>query len=152
MTEWLLNNLQTIIGVAELLGFAAIGGLIIFGVFGSKLGDRRAESDRVADGLIERLQKTVDQNAVDMTAMGKRMDDQQKEIHLLQGQNEAYLKLISLRDPKIAAIFDEAPEIYTIARETHALAQAQVDALKRLTDTMEEFINRLPPLTPIMHP
>jgi len=152
MIAWALQNGAEILAVLEFFGLVLLGVFAFTGVFDTKLSDRRNESDKVADGLIDRLQKTVDQNAKDMLAMSARIDDQQKEIHVLQGKNEAYLQIITLRDPVVKKVFDEAPEIYQIARETHGYAKAQADSLKKLTDTMEEFLNRMPAVMPTMTP
>lgn len=146
MLSWILSNGITLLGFG---GYAVVGALVILGYFRQDDGRLKA-SEELASNLINRLQQTVEQNSKDMTAMSKRMDDQQKEIHLLQGKNEAYLQIITLRDPDVAKVFDEAPEIYKIARETHEYAKAQADALKKLTDTMEEFLNRMPAVMPVM--
>lgn len=128
-----------------------IGGIFAFtGVFSTKQSDRRNESDKVADGLIERLTKTVNQNVDDMKAMTIRIDDQQKEIHILQGKNEAYLQIINLRDPGVAKVFEAAPEIQQIIRDIKQLALDQSEALTNLTNAIETFINNLPPLTATM--
>ena len=150
MITWIFDNSQNIISVGEFV-IIVIGGIFFaLGTFGGKVTDRRNDSDKVADGLITRLQQTVDQNATDMTAMSARIDDQQKEIHILQGQNEAYFKIITLTNPEAAKVFDEAPEIYKIVRDTHAAVVAQAQALTSLTKAIETFINSLPPLMPVM--
>jgi hypothetical protein len=150
MISWFLNNSQSIVAVLELAGLAVMGFFVFTGFFGSKTNDRRSESDKVADGLIGRLQLTVDQNAKDMAAMVVRIDAQQKEIHQLQGQNDAYLKIITLREPAVAKVFDDAPAIFAIARENNQYSKANNEAIKNLTNTIEMFINRLPPLMPSM--
>lgn len=152
MIGWFLGNLQAVIGALELCGFALIGIFAFTGLWSGKDNDRRTESDKVADGLIGRLQKTVDQNATDMSAMNVRIDSQQREIHILQGQNDAYLKIITLRDPAVKKIFDDAPEIHQLIRDTNNVAHSQLEATKNLTVAMEQFINRLPPLMPVMTP
>lgn len=148
MIDWVTQHLEGIIAFGELAGFIVMGLFAFTGIFSTKQSERRGESDRVADTLIERLQKTVDKNADDMTAMSARIDDQQKEIHQLQGKNEAYLQIITLRDPNVAKVFEEAPVIHGIIRENNVLAKGQLEALKQLTETIEKFINSLPPLMP----
>ncbi len=146
MLQFFQQNLNPV----EIASTVVAGIFVILGLFGMGTRQRRQENDGLADSLISRLQKTVDQNAKDMQAMSARIDDQQKEIHVLQGKNEAYLQIITLRDPATAKVFDEAPEIYKIARETHEFAKQQVEALKALTNTMEKFINNLPSVMPTM--
>ena len=152
MLTWVLGNGQNIVAVLEILGFAVIGGFVFLGWFGGLDNTRRTESDSLADGLIKRQQQTIEQMGEDIKKLQADRDTQQKEIHVLQGQNEAYLKIITLRDPQTAKVFEEAPEIYQIARDTKVLAEKQLDAISGLTKAMEEFINRLPPLMPVMQP
>ncbi len=156
MLHWFITN---IVGILEILALALIGAFAAFGYWGGKDSTRQEKSDQIADGLIDRLQKTVDQNTKDMAAQTVRIDNQQKEIHQLQGQNDAYLKIITLRDPATLKVFEEAPEIYLIARETNEFAREikemvakQAQATTSLTAAMEDFINRLPPLTAAMTP
>lgn len=150
MLTWISQHIEAIVAFGELAGFAFMGLFAFTGIFSSKQSERRTESDDLADGLINRLKQTVDQQTIDMQTMSKRIDDQQKEIHTLQGKNEAYLQIITLRDPEVAKVFAEAPGIHVIIRDTNKLAKDNLEALKNLTETMEKFINNLPPLMPSM--
>lgn len=142
MINWLAQNGLAALGFG---GYVIIGGLALLGYF-RKDDSRQAQSNQVADGLIDRLQKTVDQNGKDMTAMSARIDDQQKEIHQLQGSNDAYLKIITLRDPATAKVFEEAPAIYAIVRETNGDVKAAASSLDELTQTLSRFIDALQPV------
>lgn len=146
MFSFLFDNPQKIVAGAEILGFAILGILAFSGIFSTKNKDRRNESDKLADGLINRLKETLDQQAKDMTKMSERIDTQQKEIHHLQGQNEAYLTILSLRDPATAKVFEEAPEIFTVARETNEMVHTNNEVVKELTKSLTEFINTFQPL------
>lgn len=139
-----LQNLNPIEVTAAIIG----GVFVVLGMLGMGAKQRREESEGLADGLIKRLQLTVDQNAKDMTAMSSRIDEQQKEIHQLQGKNEAYLQIISLRDPAIAEVFKAAPDVFIVARETNNLVKAQAAALQSLTKAVEDFIHRLTEAVP----
>lgn len=150
MITWVYQNIQSIVAGGEFIIIAVGGFFFVMGGFGGKLNDRRKESDQVADGLIVRLQKTVDQNAIDMGAMNRRIDDQQKEIHLLQGKNQGYLEVLSLRRPDIDDIFKDAPLVHQIIRDTNKQVGEQAKALTDLTKAIETFINNLPPLTATM--
>lgn len=146
MISWLFSNVQNLVAVLEMLGFAVLGVLVFMGFFGSKNNDRRAESDTLADGLINRLKQTVEQQTADIASMTTRMDDQQKEIHVLQGKNEAYLQILTLRDPAATKVFEAAPEIHRIIRETAVATKHNGDAMQDLTKTLSRFIDTLQPL------
>ena len=147
MLSWVLQNGPVILAFG---GYFIAGILVFLGYLGMGSSDRRKESEELADSLINRLQQTVEQLTTDIKKLQTDRDAQQKELHVLQGQNEAYLKIITLRDPATAKVFEEAPEIFQLARDTYDLAKSQANSLKKLTDTMEEFLNRMPPVMPVM--
>lgn len=143
MNIFTIQNLPTIMALA---GWGIAGSFVLIGMFGISARSRRKESDELADGLIGRLQTTVNQNATDMKVMGERIDAQQKEIHQLQGKNDAYLQIITLRDPQTAKVFAEAPKIFAVAENTNTLTKANNVAIAELTNKISDFIEALRPV------
>jgi hypothetical protein len=153
MIEWLINNGVVALGFG---GYAVTGlfvVLVMLGYFKDKDDSRRDESDGLADTLINRLKQTVEQQQRDITAgqeaqktMTERFESQQKEIHLLQGQNETYVKILALRDKNTEQVFNEAPSIFAIAKETNARVRQHGEAIESLTKTLENFITTLRPM------
>lgn len=137
------QNLPTIMALA---GWGVAGSFVLLGMFGMSARMRRKESDELADGLINRLQQTVDANAKEITVMTTRIDLQQKEIHQLQGKNQAYLEIISLRDPNTAKVFEMAPEVFATARDTNTVAKKNNESIEELTRTLAHFIDTLQPI------
>lgn len=138
--------MQAIIQFLELAGLAIMGFFVITGIFGNKNKDRIKEKDDLADSLITRLQQTVDQQSKDMESMKCMLNDQQKQISILQGQNEAYQKLITLRDPATEKVFKEAPDIFHLAREGSQIQKATLQSVEQLSEKIIELIVELRPL------
>lgn len=152
-----LQNASGIIAIIEILGFVVMGLFVFTGIFGSKNNERRTEADRIASELIERLKEKVEQLEQDMTEhtqqrdielkdMTERLEAHQKEIHQLQGSNDAYLKILTLRDPAAQKVFSEAPAIFEIAKENNQLSRNNGESIIKLTNTLNQFIENLRPI------
>ena len=135
--DW-ISNAQNFASVLGFLGYAGFGGMVLLGYF-KKDNNRSQESDEIADTLIGRLKEMIEQQKKDLGEMTVRLDTQQKEIHQLQGQNEAYLKILALRDPATERVFKEAPEVFQMVRENR-------ETLTHLAETMASFIEAINPI------
>lgn len=154
------STTTTIGAVANLVGIFGylVGGFFVFFYFWNKTDSaRRKENDRIAAELIRNLEKKVEQMEADMAAhtlardeeiseLTEKLTAQQREIHLLQGQNEAYLKILTLRDPTAQKVFEEAPEVFKIAKENNKISTGNSLAIEGLTKTIARFIDTLQPV------
>lgn len=154
MLNWILQNGLTVLGFG---GYALVGLLAILGYFKKGSDDRRSEETKLADGLITRLQQTVDQNAKDMLKMQADMEkhtkDRDEQIRKLsddlkhmQGRNSVLEDLFKGRDPAMQAFLKDAPSLIGIARENNGLAKEMAQGLGSLESTLAKFVDTLQPI------
>lgn len=151
MLNWILSNAQGLVAIIEVLGFAGLGVLVLTGSFSGEAKRMQGESDRVAQDLISNYRITIEEQEKKISGLLVKEVEQGKQIAHLEGQLKVLADMVALRDPQTASVFSEAPEIFKLARENNQYSKANNAAIERLTNTIEEFINRLPPLMPAMH-
>lgn len=146
-----MSNLFTSIGavgVLAIVGWGVTGFLVVTGIFGSKYTDRRKESDRLADDLINRLKETVEQQSKDIAELKTQMSTQRAELDHVKGRNSVLEDLFKGRDPGMQQFLKDAPMLMEIAHANNALAKENSEAVSHLTDTLSTFFERLEPMLP----
>ena len=146
-----MSNLFTSIGAVGILaivGWGVTGFLVVTGIFGSKYTDRRKESDRLADDLINRLKETVEQQSKDIAELKTQMSTQRAELDHVKGRNSVLEDLFKGRDPGMQQFLKDAPMLMEIAHANNALAKENSEAVSHLTDTLSTFFERLEPMLP----
>jgi uncharacterized protein YPO0396 len=149
---------MTVTTLVTLGGWLAAGGLAVFGLFNMTARQRRKESDDLADGLIKRLQQTVDQQAADLKRMQDEMtkhtqmrDSEIKElsgkVSHLQGRNSVLEDILKGRDPLQSEFFKASPKLFEIATENNRLAKETSEAISELVDAIEKILPHLPVIT-----
>lgn len=154
MMDWITHYGMQALGIG---GYFVVGLFVFLGYFKRSTDDRRSEADKLADGLITRLQQTVDQQAKDMTALQEQMNkhtvqrdaeikDLRGKVDHLTGRNGVLEDLFKGRDPAMQTFLKEAPTLITIARENNGLAKEMADGLGSLENTLMKFVDTLQPL------
>lgn len=143
-----MTNLLSSIGLIGLLavvGWTIAGFFVVMGIFGSKNSERRRESDVLADGLIQRLKETVEQQSKDIAELQTQMVNQQAELNHVKGRNAVLEDLFKGRDPSMQQFLSDAPTLMEIARENNGLAKEMGNGLSKLEGTLARFIDTLQP-------
>lgn len=145
MTDWILQH-----GI-EILGFGGyiIGGIFAFySLFDSRSTALRRANDETADQLIKNLQTSLDEEVKKREKVEIDTQTLRDEFNHLKGRNSMLEELFKGRNPQMDEVFKQAPEIFAIARDNNTVSKANGAAIAKLTETIENFIKALPPLTP----
>lgn len=135
-------------------GWAVAGVFIIIGFFGQSSKLRREEADKLADGLIQRLNQTVEQQTKDIAKMQADMEAHTKsrdeeirklsdDLKHMQGRNAVLEELFKGRDPQMQAFLKDAPMLMEIAQSNNQLAKATNESVGSLADAVRELVERI---------
>ena len=141
-----MTDLFTSSGIVGLLAVAGwiIAGIFVFvGIFGKGYGERRRESDELADGLIKRLKETVDQQSRDIELLKTQMIEQKSQLDHFKGRNAVLEELFKGRDPQMQAFLKDAPTLMEIAQSNNQLAKATNESVGSLADAVRELVERI---------
>lgn len=128
--------------IFTILGWGVAGVFVFMGFFGQNSKQRKEESDKLADGLIQRLKETVDQQGKDNLALSAKLDQTTKELHIMQGRNSVLEGLFNGSENSIMAFLKQAPELLQVAQQNHELAQSTNAAIGRLAEAMTSLVER----------
>lgn len=152
MIGWFFNNAQTLMAIVEFF-VIAVGGFFIFtGVIGGKSKEIHQESDGVQQTLINNYRTLIEDQNKKIQDLTTNEILAGREISHLQGQVKTLTEILQGKDPKMQVFLTAAPHLVEIAEENNKLAKETAQSMKMLVDTMERFINNLPPMTPTITP
>lgn len=146
---------ETLALTLEIIGFGGYivgGAFAVYGIFDMRARTLRTANEETARNLIANLQATVTQQEKVAAKQEKDLGNLRDQLNHMSGRNSVLEDILKGRDPAMAAVFKEAPAIFEIARQNHAMSKSTNEAIVKLTTTLEEFLNRLPPLTAVIKP
>lgn len=130
-------------------GYVIAGMLMILGMFGMQVRQRRDDGEKLTQNLISNYRLTVEQQEQKIKDLNEKEVAQGKEIAHLQGQVKVLTDILQGRDPEQMAVFRDLPQAIVVAKDSNAQSHKNGAAIERLTETFEKFINTLQPI--LMH-
>lgn len=140
--------------ILTISGWAVAGIFVIIGFFGQGNKTRKEESDKLADGLINRLQQTVEQQTKDIFKMQQDMVENTKnrdeeirklsdDLKHMQGRNAVLEDLFKGRDPAMQVFLKDAPHLFEITEQNNNFAKVTHDAITELAKAMKDLVERI---------
>lgn len=150
-------NTEILLGAVALSGYVVAGVFAFRGQWDAASKQKREEADKLADGLITRLQQTVEQQSKDLETMKGEMDRHTKErnaevqqlrddLKHLQGRNSVLEDLFKGRDPAMQSFFKDAPKLFDMAETNHGLINETNAEIKNLAQTLAKFVDAIQPV------
>ncbi|MDE2022414.1 MAG: hypothetical protein KGI71_05900 [Patescibacteria group bacterium] len=136
-------SFQNIGWILTISGWAVAGFFVFLGFFGGGSKARREEAEKLADGLIQRLNQTVDQQGKDIEMLKTQLIDHKSQIDHFKGRNAVLEELFKGRDPQMQAFLKDAPHLMEIAQSNNELANSTNKAVGSLADAVRELVERI---------
>ena len=128
-------------------GYIIAGVLVVLGMFGVQVRQRRGENDTVASNLITNLQTSLDLTEKNLKETNVKLDETTKQLHLMQGRNTVLEQLFNGSEGSIISFLKQTPELQRIAEENNALAKATSQEVRALTASIDRLVSVLTPKT-----
>jgi len=138
-------NVLTLTNIVMFGGYIIAGVLVVLGMFGMQVRQRRGESDTVASTLINNLQASLKLTEDNLKTTMGRLDTTTKELHQMQGRNTVLEQLFNGSEGSILSFLKQAPELMRVAKENHEISQTNAAELKQLTTSINLLVTALTP-------
>lgn len=126
-------------------GYIVAGILVVLGIFGVQVRQRRAEDDDVSTKLITNLQASLTLTEKNLKETNVKLDETTKQLHLMQGRNTVLEELFNGSENSILSFLKQAPELVLFAKENHTLSQKNAEDISALTSSIQDLVKALTP-------
>lgn len=123
-----------------------VGALALFGIGNTTWRGKKKDDSEVAQQLIDNLKLSLDQEKTKTANLTTELTGTNTKLSHTQGELATAKEILQGRDPLQAQVFKDAPAAFAYAKENHEMSKQNSQAITKLTETMQGFLEAIKPL------